>query len=327
VERTNSTLGALATSLRRTSTNAPTIRTQVRPPYVGISTWSRPPSMPAARSCQRVQHRVDPAAVCCLMLQDFVACCDNILPFFDHLGPVFHVARNEVCCWLLLGAARGLQLTAGVHGTCTCWVLHHRLKPQVQHATRVLHPHPTTTDTCHARPAAATRAQFQGKLESIKALAEAHPQLRDIVDADRRANTATVRCLAACACAARTPHVASHTCVCHHGLACVSRPLAAFPRPTTGQEQRDAQPAPAGSRHPVCAAAVQAPAAAQTRRRCCGWQRASRSGSSRAAAGHVARGRQQRVRGGARTHPHHDHQGAACWLCRGWCAWLRVAMA
>eukprot|EP00878_Enallax_costatus_P001071 GHUV01001208.1.p1 GENE.GHUV01001208.1~~GHUV01001208.1.p1 ORF type:complete len:223 (+),score=32.11 GHUV01001208.1:201-869(+) len=27
--------------------------------------------------------------------KDFVECCDTILPFFDHLGPVFHVARGE----------------------------------------------------------------------------------------------------------------------------------------------------------------------------------------------------------------------------------------
>lgn len=27
--------------------------------------------------------------------QDFASCCEQMLPFFDHLGPVFHVARSE----------------------------------------------------------------------------------------------------------------------------------------------------------------------------------------------------------------------------------------
>lgn len=47
-----------------------------------------------------------PLLVCCLVLgmQDFVDCCDKILPFFDHLGPVFHVARSEVCAAALVAA-------------------------------------------------------------------------------------------------------------------------------------------------------------------------------------------------------------------------------
>eukprot|EP00775_Hariotina_reticulata_P003091 gene3091-3370_t len=28
--------------------------------------------------------------------QEFVECCDTILPFFDHLGPVFFVAKGEM---------------------------------------------------------------------------------------------------------------------------------------------------------------------------------------------------------------------------------------
>lgn len=31
-----------------------------------------------------------------LSVGDLAACCDAILPFFDHLGPVFHVARGEL---------------------------------------------------------------------------------------------------------------------------------------------------------------------------------------------------------------------------------------
>lgn len=31
-----------------------------------------------------------------LLISDLVACCEALLPFFDHLGPVFHVARGEL---------------------------------------------------------------------------------------------------------------------------------------------------------------------------------------------------------------------------------------
>jgi hypothetical protein len=61
--------------------------------------------------------------------REFVDCCDTILPFFDHLGPVFHVARGE----------------------------------------------------------------FQQKLETLKTQSSEKPLLVDIVEADRRANRATVR--------------------------------------------------------------------------------------------------------------------------------------
>lgn len=61
--------------------------------------------------------------------EDFVACCDKILPFFDHLGPVFFVARSE----------------------------------------------------------------FQGKLDTIKQQVPTKPSLRDVVAADKAANTATVK--------------------------------------------------------------------------------------------------------------------------------------
>lgn len=61
--------------------------------------------------------------------REFVECCDTILPFFDHLGPVFHVARGE----------------------------------------------------------------FQQKLDTLKSQSSEKPLLVDIVEADRRANRATVR--------------------------------------------------------------------------------------------------------------------------------------
>ncbi|KAF6264559.1 hypothetical protein COO60DRAFT_1698177 [Scenedesmus sp. NREL 46B-D3] len=63
------------------------------------------------------------------LCQKFVDCCDTILPFFDHLGPVFYVARGE----------------------------------------------------------------FQQKLESLKTQSLEKPLLVDIVEADRRANRATVK--------------------------------------------------------------------------------------------------------------------------------------
>lgn len=61
--------------------------------------------------------------------REFVECCDTILPFFDHLGPVFHVARGE----------------------------------------------------------------FQQKLDTLKSQSSEKPLLVDIVEADRRANRATVK--------------------------------------------------------------------------------------------------------------------------------------
>lgn len=71
---------------------------------------------------------VDSCADYLFVVQEFVECCDTILPFFDHLGPVFHVARGE----------------------------------------------------------------FQQKLETLKLQVEQKPFLGDIVEADRKANKATV---------------------------------------------------------------------------------------------------------------------------------------
>ena len=43
---------------------------------------------------------------------EFVQCCDTILPFFEHLGPVFHVARGEFQSKL-----ETLKSISGTHST------------------------------------------------------------------------------------------------------------------------------------------------------------------------------------------------------------------
>jgi len=80
-ERCSSNLVALAVSLRQTSKSAPDISTQVQ------------------RDTEFTEVFMDCLwlwADCICGLQDFASCCEQMLPFFDHLGPVFHVARSEV---------------------------------------------------------------------------------------------------------------------------------------------------------------------------------------------------------------------------------------
>lgn len=118
-------LEQLASRLRQTSKSAPHIGTQVI--MIQPVRGSRTPQ-------QRAESSKWPSFLDYLCpqlfaaMQEFVDCCDTILPFFDHLGPVFHVARGE----------------------------------------------------------------FQQKLESLKQQVQEKPLLTDIVDADRRANRATV---------------------------------------------------------------------------------------------------------------------------------------
>lgn len=81
-ERCSSNLVALAVSLRQTSKSAPDISTQVQ--------RNTAQSIEVSMGCLWLW------ADCICALQDFASCCEQMLPFFDHLGPVFHVARSEV---------------------------------------------------------------------------------------------------------------------------------------------------------------------------------------------------------------------------------------